>query len=328
MATDKSGNRPDNTPEPNDPDPGSPAPETPSGATASESGAANDATESTSRIDQPEPGAQGDTSDEWWRTPTGSATPTSGNAPTIRLGDPANPMPGAPDPFAQQASVGLPGSGESEPSGPPPATPPDLLSASGFDQGEQPRRMRGSMQRQEPGVTKPRPPTLAETRAREKARKRAEEAERAAAEALEEKRRKRKRMLIGGGAVAGVAALVGGGYLAYRAATAPPNVTATCITEDNGQQTVQPDDDCVKAQAAYGSGGAYYGGGPYLGPGIFFYNGHQYRYYYGGPTQTVGRPPVGGSTVEPKGAHVTTKSGTVVRGGLGTTSGGSKSGGS
>ncbi|MCM6773821.1 hypothetical protein NDR87_10110 [Nocardia sp. CDC159] len=260
------------------------------------------------------------------------ATDNSGNRPgNPESNEPTTPESPSGTPAApQQPGRSEPGFAEPLPTAPLPGMP-NLLPGtdnpgpeSGDDQPQ--RRMRGSMQRQEPGVTQPRPPTLAEARAREKARKRAEEAERAAAAALEEKRRKRKKMLIGGAAVAGVAALVGGGYLAYRAATAPDNVTATCITEDDGQQVVRPDEECAQAQAAYSSGSGYYGG-PHI-PGIFIFNGHQYRYYYGGPSQTVGRPPVGGSTIEPKGAHVTTKSGTVVRGGLGTTSVGSKSGGS
>ncbi len=188
---------------------------------------------------------------------------------------------------------------------------------------EPPRRMRGSMQRQEAGVTQPRPPTLAESRARDKARKRAEEAQRAAEAALEQKRKRRNKMLIGGAAVVGVAALVGAGYLAYQAITAPDQVTAYCTEVDNN--VVVDDQTCDTAQAAYTSSPGYYGGGPHI-PGIFIYNGHQYRYYYGG-NNTVGRPPTGGSTIAPSHATTTTKSGTVVRGGLGSKSG-SSSGGS
>ncbi|MCC3311941.1 hypothetical protein [Nocardia africana] len=263
--------------------------------------------------------------------------------PAKRLGEPdptlPNPrtaptLPGAPIlPGFQEPTAPIPGLGT-------PGVPNPLSdNAFGIDVGgstgsegenpdaageSKPRRMRGSMQRQEAGVTQPRPPTVAEARARDKARKRAEEAERAAAEAAEAKRRKRKRLLIGGVAVAGIAAVVGTGYLAYQAAHRPANVTAYCITDDNGRQQVVPDDDCVRAQS-YTTSSGYYGGGG-LGPGIFLYNGHQYRYYYGG-NNAVGRAPVGGSTVEPKKATVSTKSGTVVRGGLGSKSG-STSGGS
>ncbi|MBO0853156.1 MAG: hypothetical protein J2P18_05240 [Nocardia sp.] len=188
--------------------------------------------------------------------------------------------------------------------------------------------MRGSVQRQEAGVTQPRPPTVAESRARDKARKRAEEAAQAEAEALESKKRTRRKIFIGAGAVAGIAAIVGAGYLAYQAVH-KPDVTAYCITDDNGNQQVVPDNDCVRAQSYASTYGGYHSS-----PGLFFYNGHQYRYYYGG-NNTVGRPPTGGSMTAPAKANVTTKSGsTITRGGLGSSSGsksgsgGGKSGGS
>ena len=190
-------------------------------------------------------------------------------------------------------------------SAPPPGTPGDTPDAT----------PQGSIHRQEPGVTQPRPPTVAEARARDKARQRAQDAERAAQEAQEAKQRTNKRLLIGGVAVVGVAAVVGGGYLAYRAAT-KPDVTAYCVARDNnGREVVAPDDDCDRAQQ---QSHGYYGGGP----AVFLLNGRQYSYYYGG-NNTVGRPPTGGSTVAPKDASVKTKSGSVVRGGLGSKSGSS-----
>ncbi|MFD0364527.1 hypothetical protein ACFQZZ_24060 [Nocardia sp. GCM10030253] len=172
----------------------------------------------------------------------------------------------------------------------------------------------GSIQRQEPGITQPRPPTVAEARARDKARKRAEEEQRAAVVAAESKKRTRKRVLIGGVAIVGVAGLVGGGYLAYRALTKPDQVTAYCTQIDqNGKEVVVDDDLCNKASAS--SGGGHSGLN-----GIFIYNGSQYRYYYGG-TNSVGKPPTGGTTIQPKGAEIKTKSGTSIqRGGLGSSS--------
>ncbi|MFQ6395171.1 hypothetical protein ACLMAJ_17105 [Nocardia sp. KC 131] len=172
----------------------------------------------------------------------------------------------------------------------------------------------GSIQRQEAGRTQPRPPTVAEARARDKARKRAEDQQRAAAVAEENKKRTRKRILIGGVAIVGVAGLVGGGYLAYRALTKPDNVTAYCTQIDqNGKEVVVDDDVCGKASASSGSSGGY-------GGGIFIYNGSQYRYYYGG-SNSVGRPPTGGTTIAPKGAEIKTKTGTSIqRGGLGSSS--------
>ncbi|MFI9509996.1 hypothetical protein [Nocardia sp. NPDC052566] len=171
----------------------------------------------------------------------------------------------------------------------------------------------GSIQRQQPGVTQPRPPTVAEARARDKARKQAEEQQRAAAAAEQAKRRTRKRVMIGGVAIVGVAALVGGGYLTYRALTAPDKVTAYCVKTVDGQEVVVDDSNCGEGRPGFigGPGVIFLGGGP------------QYRYYYGG-TNTVGKPPIGGTTVQPKGAEIKTKSGTTIqRGGLGSKSTGS-----
>lgn len=180
----------------------------------------------------------------------------------------------------------------------------------------EPSAASGSIARQEPGVTQPRPPTVAEARARDKARRRAAEAEQAKKEAAEGKRRGRKRVLMGGAAVAGVAALVAGSYGVYRAVSGPrpQSVTARCILDGKGQQRVVEDRYCRDGRS---------------GPnGIFLLGGQQYRYYYGG-NSAVGQVPAGGSTVMPKGAEVKTKSGTVIqRGGLGSKSGSGKSGGS
>ncbi|MFF3571347.1 hypothetical protein ACFYXQ_26560 [Nocardia jiangxiensis] len=281
---------------------------------------------------------------------TGNTHPTEDSGPTERMNlpgqqgpgfaepQPTHPLPGMPNP-----TLPMPGLGSEFPlasasgAGEPDATPttpglgipdetkvgsrpadPDVGGAVHPPPDDPPH---GRIERQEAGVTQPRPPTVAEARARDKARKRAEEAERAAAVALETKQRNRKRMLIGGAAIVGVAAVVGAGYLACQ--PSEPDVTAYCTTDTNGQQTVVDDNDCVAAQNYATSTGAYHSGLP----AVFFFNGHQYRYYYGGANNTVGRPPVGGSFSAPSNAHVSTKSGTVIRGGLGSSSGG-KSGGS
>ncbi|MGV9616140.1 hypothetical protein [Nocardia xishanensis] len=194
--------------------------------------------------------------------------------------------------------------------------PPDVLGPQESPQPPGPRP--GSIQRQEPGVTQPRPPTVAEARARDKARKRAADAQRAAQAAADAKKRTRKRVLIGGVAIVGVAGLVGGGYLAYRALTAPDEVTAYCVRTENGQEIVVEDKYCQPGQAGFvdDNGGSY----SHAGPIIIYGGGPQYRYYYGGGN-TVGKPPVGGSTLKPKGAQITTKSGTTIqRGGLGSKS--------
>ncbi len=216
--------------------------------------------------------------------------------------------PPPPEPESGTADPGTPGASSEpvQPGSPQQAQPPQFATP--------PRP--GSIQRQTAGVTQPRPPTVAEARARDKARKHAEEQQRAAIVAEEAKKRTRNRILIGGVAIVGVAGLVGGGYLAYRALTKPDKVTAYCTQIDqNGQEVVVDDDLCDRASVS--SGGGYSGGN-----GIFIYNGSQYRYYYGG-TNTIGSPPQGGSTVQPKGADIKTKSGaSIQRGGLGSKSGG------
>lgn len=207
-------------------------------------------------------------------------------------------QPGQPGVPPGPGQPGMP-SGPGQPGVPP--TPPGVPPS-----GPRP----GSIQRQEPGVTQPRPPTVAEARARDKARRDASAAAAAAAAAADAKRRTRNRVLIGGVAIVGVAGLVGGGYLAYRALNAE-QVTAYCVKYEDGQEVVVEDRYCEGSNGGSGGGGGSFvvlGGGP------------QYRYYYGG-NNTVGKPPVGGTTVKPKGAEIKTRSGTTIqRGGLGSKS--------
>lgn len=182
---------------------------------------------------------------------------------------------------------------------------------------ESPPPVQGSIEVQEPGVTQPRPPTVAEARARDKARKQAQEAQRAAAAAEDDKRRTRKRIMMGGVAIVGVAGLVGGGYLAYRAFTAPDQVTASCVqVDEDGDEVVVEDQYC-------GPGRQNFHDDSSAGSLILLAGWPQYRYYYGG-TNTIGQAPKGGTTVRPTKAEIKTKTGTVVqRGGLGSRSGSS-----
>ncbi len=168
----------------------------------------------------------------------------------------------------------------------------------------------GSIEYQDAETTKPRPATPAELRAREKFAKKQEELEKAREEA-EAKRRRQKRILMGSAAAVGVVGVVAGlGYWALSA----PSVTAQCVQEDpNGQPVIVPDSYCTGHTAGLN--------------GFFFFGGHQYRYYYGS-SGSVGSRPIGGSTTLPKGATVTTKSGTTIqRGGLGGRLGGGSKGG-
>jgi hypothetical protein len=169
----------------------------------------------------------------------------------------------------------------------------------------------GSMQFQDAATAKPRPATPAELRAREKFAKKQQEIEEARLEA-EAKRRRQRRVLMGAAAAVGVVGVVAGlGYWALSA----PNVTAQCVQDDpNGQPIVVPDSYCTGHTAGLN--------------GFFIWGGHQYRYYYGS-SGSVGSRPIGGTTVAPKGANITTKSGTTIqRGGLGGKLSGGKGAGS
>jgi len=167
----------------------------------------------------------------------------------------------------------------------------------------------GSIEFQDAATTKPRPPTPAELRARDKYAKKQQELEEARLEA-EAKQRRQRRVLMGAAATVGVVGVVAGlGYWAL----STPNVTAQCVQDDqNGQPVIVPDSYCTGHSEGVN--------------GFFFFGGHQYRYYYGS-SGSVGSRPSGGTTVAPKGANVTTKSGTSIsRGGLGGSSSGKSSG--
>jgi hypothetical protein len=197
---------------------------------------------------------------------------------------------------------------------PPPWATPSAPQPSQREPPEQPPgppSPAGSMRFQDAETTRPRPPTVAEARAREKAIRKQEEIEQARL-AAEAKRQKRNRRLIGGAAVVGVVGVVAGlGYWAL----SPSRVSAQCVRDDpNGQPVIVPDSYCTGHTAGLG--------------GFFFFGGHSYRYYYGS-SGTVGSRPIGGTTVAPKGATITTKSGTTIqRGGLGSKFGGGKGSGS
>jgi hypothetical protein len=167
----------------------------------------------------------------------------------------------------------------------------------------------GSMEFQDAATTKPKPPTPAELRARDKYEKKQKALEEARL-AAEEKRRHQRRVLMGAAAAVGVVGLVAGlGYWML----STPDVTAQCVQEDpSGQPVIVPDSYCTGHTEGLN--------------GFFFYGGHQYHYYYGS-SGSVGSRPSGGTTVAPKGANITTKSGTSIsRGGLGGSSPGKSSG--
>jgi hypothetical protein len=224
----------------------------------------------------------------------------TGNAATPGQGGPSGPNgPGASGPQGGGA--------------PPPYVPPTAPQPTPGQPGQPPGQGgRGQIRQQEPGATKPRPPTLAEQRARAAAIEQQRE-QQLAVEAEEMRKKKlRKRLLIGGGVAVGVAGVVAIWY----AASSPDDVEAQCTRDD----VVVEDQYCDESYAS-SHGGHVSGGFIYIG-------GSSYRYHYGGSSVPVGSKVSGGSYTMPKGANITTKSGSVVqRGGFGV-SGGSKSGGS
>ncbi len=170
---------------------------------------------------------------------------------------------------------------------------------------------RGTIRSQEPGVTRPRPPTIAEARARDKARKAREVAEQFAAEQAANAERKRvqnRKTLMGAVAVVGVVGAVALGYQVFKGNR---DVTASCVDESG---VVVPDNYCQSGTPGVG--------------GIFIWAGSPYRYYYGGSNGGVGTRATGGTLTQPSRTTARTKSGsTISRGGFGSSSVGSSGGG-
>jgi hypothetical protein len=165
---------------------------------------------------------------------------------------------------------------------------------------------RGTMRFQDAANTRPRPPTLAEQRARL-------HAEEEAAELAEQRTAAagRRRLMIGGGVTVGIVGLIAAGYLL----ASPQTVTARCtVSDSSGTATVVSDNLCDPQYAA-GHGG-YLSNGfvfiPLIGGGF-----RQYHYYYGG-SGVLGHQASGGSFTPPSNATIRTGSGqTIQRGGFG-----------
>ena len=173
---------------------------------------------------------------------------------------------------------------------------------------------KGSIRSQD-SSTQPRPPTLAEERARQRAEREQQETEEAERAAAERKSKIRKRVLIGGGVGVGLAAIVASWY----ALSQPSNVVARCTDQNN----VVVDDQYCDTGSSY-----YLAHQGFLSPGgiFIFPGGTQYHYYYGG-NGTVGQQATGGTITKPDNANITTNTGrTIQRGGFGV-KGGSSGGG-
>lgn len=180
----------------------------------------------------------------------------------------------------------------------------------------------GSMRVQSPETSKPRPPTLAEARQRDKARKEREAAEELAAQQeLDRERRsaRNRKILMGSIAVVGVAGLIG---LSYMGSDDNREVSATCVKD--GTDEVVPESYCSSGTSGAG--------------GIFIWAGSSYRYYYGGSNGGVGTIARGGTLELPKDSVGRTKDGSkitrgkngsgvsITRGGFGSSSHGSGGG--
>jgi hypothetical protein len=175
------------------------------------------------------------------------------------------------------------------------------------DEPQPDTRKRGDVRYQDPATTKPRPPTLGEQLARQRAEDEQRERELAQRQEAERKSRIRRRVMIGSGVAVGLVAVVAVGY----AVASPPQVTAHCVGADNN--VAVPDQNCDETYASQHGG--------YLSGGMFIFAGHSYRYYYGGSGQ-IGQTVTGGTFQAPPNAHISTPSGkTVQRGGFGIRSG-------
>ena len=223
-------------------------------------------------------------------------------------------------PWKKSAQGGGPEPAPGSESSPPPVPPATLApnptpEIPQFQPPPPPQDPQGSVRWQDPATAKPRQPSVAEARARDKAQK-AREAEEEIERVKAEKARKRaatgKKVLIGSAVGVGVVAVVAAGYAIFHR---DDRIGASCVKD--GTNEVVPDSYC---SSGYSSGGS-----------TFFYAGSSYRYYYGGSNSGVGSIAHGGTLTLPKGTTATTKSGTsisksgssVSRGGFGSSSSGS-----
>lgn len=161
-------------------------------------------------------------------------------------------------------------------------------------------RLSGSIRWQDAATTRPRRPSVAEARQRDKARKAREAAARFAAEqarAQEARAASRRKVMMGSVAVVG---LVGVVALGYHALNDDDEVSATCVRD--GTNEVVPEQYCSTGTVGAG--------------GLFIFAGSPYRYYYGGSNGGIGTTARGGTLELPKGATGRTSAGqTISRGG-------------
>ena len=186
----------------------------------------------------------------------------------------------------------------------------------------------GRIHYQDPDTTTPREPTMAERKARERAERRRDDAERAEQAEAARKSNNRRKVMIGSGVTVGVVALVASFYSAATYSQEANASTQYCAGVDG--RTVAEQEKFCDPKYVQENGGSY---NP--GTGMFFMpiplgaggGMHHYRYGY---TPGGAAPPSVGSTVpspnfnKPTDSNVKTKSGnTISRGGFGV---GTKSG--
>jgi hypothetical protein len=179
-------------------------------------------------------------------------------------------------------------------------------------------RPTGSIRRQDAATARPRRPTVAEARQRDKAQKAREAAALfAEQQALKQEARaaSRRKVMMGSVAVVG---LVGVVALGYHVLNDDDEVSATCVRD--GTNEVVDEQYCSTGSVGAG--------------GIFIFAGSPYRYYYGGNNGGIGTTARGGTLELPRGTTGRTSagqsisrgggadSGSITRGGFGSSSNG------
>ncbi|GAB2653079.1 hypothetical protein GCM10027271_09170 [Saccharopolyspora gloriosae] len=197
----------------------------------------------------------------------------------------------------------------------------DVTQANAGGEQQDAGQARGRMRYQDESTT-PREPTLAEKRARIAAEKRQEEQAQAALAEQESKTQKRRRVMVGGGVTVGVVALVAAFYSGSAYSAEQNAVQEYCAAEKQGEVAQNPDlcdENYVREQGGYSSGGMFFMPIFLPGGGIGGYNSYRYGYTPpGAPAPTPGQTVSGGSFNKPADANIkNTKGQTVQRGGFG-----------
>lgn len=187
----------------------------------------------------------------------------------------------------------------------------------------------GRIHYQDPGTATPREPTMAERKARERAQRRQDDAERAEQAEAARKSNNRRKVMIGSGVTVGVVALVASFYSAATYSQEANASTQYCAGVD-GQPVAEQEKFCDPKYVQENGGSYNPGTGMFIMPFLMPSGGigqHTYRHGYtpgGAAPPSVGSPVSSPNFNKPTDSNVKTKSGnTISRGGFGV---GSKSG--